>query len=109
MRWANALESENEGNNVLKNRGYHLEHNFGHGHQHLASTLLTLNLLAFLLHTMLPLVDVRYQVLRAHLATRQTFFHDVQTLTRYLCFTSWDHLLTFMMTSLELSLPPAPT
>ena len=27
---------ENENNNVLKNRGYHLEHNFGHGEQHLS-------------------------------------------------------------------------
>ena len=26
---------ENEGFNTLKNQGYHLEHNFGHGHQHL--------------------------------------------------------------------------
>jgi len=100
---------ENEGNNVLKNRGYHLEHNFGHGQQHLASTLLTLNLLAFLFHTVLHLVDTRYQALRAHLAVRQTFFSDVQTLTRYLCFTSWEHLLTFMMTQLELVIPPAPT
>ena len=104
-RW----KTENEGNNVLKNRGYHFEHNFGHGKHQLASTLLTLNLLAFLFHTALHLVDTRYQVLRAHLAARQTFFNDVQTLTRYLCFTSWEHLLTFMMTQLELSLPPPPT
>jgi Transposase DDE domain len=100
---------ENEGNNVLKNRGYHLEHNFGHGQRHLAAFLLTLNLLAFLFHTVLHLVDTRYQALRAHLVARQTFFNDVQTLTRYLCFASWDHLLTFMMTQLELSIPPAPT
>ena len=26
---------ENENHNILKNRGYHLEHNFGHGKQHL--------------------------------------------------------------------------
>jgi hypothetical protein len=44
-RW----KTENEGNNILKNRGYHLEHNFGHGQQHLSATLLILNLLAFLL------------------------------------------------------------
>jgi hypothetical protein len=25
---------ENENNNVLKNCGYHLEHNFGHGEKH---------------------------------------------------------------------------
>ena len=48
---------ENENNNVLKNKGYHIEHNFGHGEQHLASILLSLNLLAFLLHTILDLVN----------------------------------------------------
>jgi len=100
---------ENEGNNVLKNRGYHLEHNFGHGQHHLSTVLLTLNLLAFLYHTVLHLVDQRYQRLREHLAVRQTFFNDVQTLTRYLCFASWDHLLDFMLRQLELDILPAPT
>lgn len=33
---------ENENNNVLKTKGYHLEHNFGHGQQHLAAVLVTL-------------------------------------------------------------------
>ena len=104
-RW----KTENEGNNILKNRGYHLEHNFGHGHQHLAATLLTLNLLAFLFHTVLHLIDERYQRLRDHLGARQTFFNDIRTLTRYLYFDSWDHLLNFMMAQLELAIPPAPT
>lgn len=48
-RW----KTENENHNVLKTKGYHLEHNFGHGQEHLASFLLTLNLLAFLFHTVL--------------------------------------------------------
>jgi hypothetical protein len=42
---------ENEGNNVLKNHGYNLEHNFGHGENHLCEFLLSLNLLSFLFHT----------------------------------------------------------
>jgi hypothetical protein len=100
---------ENESNNVLKNRGYHLEHNFGHGQQHLSTVLLTLNLLAFLCHTILHLVDQRYRRLREHLAVRQTFFNDIQTLTRYLYFDSWDHLLDFMLKQLELDISPAPT
>lgn len=100
---------ENESNNVLKNRGYHLEHNFGHGQKHLSTLLLTLNLLAFLFHTVLHLVDQRYCRLREHLAVRQTFFNDIQTLTRYLCFDSWDHLLDFMLRQLELDIFPAPT
>jgi hypothetical protein len=42
---------ENENNNTLKTKGYNLEPNFGHGKQHLASFLATLNLLSLLFHT----------------------------------------------------------
>ena len=42
---------ENENNNTLKTKGYNLEHNFGHGKQHLASLLATFNLLSLLFHT----------------------------------------------------------
>src|SRR5271168_4992317 len=38
---------ENESFNVLKTKGYNLEHNFGHGKKHLSAVLATLNLLAF--------------------------------------------------------------
>jgi hypothetical protein len=92
---------ENENNNVLKNRGYHLEHNFGHGKNHLSSFLLTLNLLAFLFHTVLELVDEKYQLLREELSARRTFFNDVRALLRYLLFESWEHLLDFMIEQLE--------
>lgn len=95
---------ENENNNVLKTKGYHLEHNFGHGQHHLASFLLSLNLLAFLFHTVLELVDDNYRLLRQALGPRQTFFNDIKTLTRYLFFDSWHHLLLFMITQLELDL-----
>lgn len=93
---------ENENNNVLKTKGYHVEHNFGHGQQYLASFLLTLNLLAFLFHTVLDLVDVKYRLLRQELGPRRTFFNDIKTLTRYLYFDSWQHLLDFMIKQLEL-------
>jgi hypothetical protein len=39
---------ENELFNTLKNQGYELEHNYGHGKQYLSSTLAGLMLLAFL-------------------------------------------------------------
>lgn len=97
---------ENENNNVLKNYGYHLEHNYGHGKQYLAALLVMLNLLAFLVHTVLSLTSVKYQRLRQELGARRTFFDDLRTLTRYLFFQSWDHLLDFMVTQLELQLAP---
>jgi hypothetical protein len=93
-RW----KTENENHNVLKTKGYHLEHNFGHGEQHLAATLLTLNLLAFLFHTVLQLVDNGYQQMRQKRGTRQGFFQDIQTLTQYLLFDSWQALIDFMLT-----------
>jgi len=94
---------ENENNNILKTKGYHVEHNFGHGQQYLASFLLTLNLLAFLFHTVLELVDAQYRLLRQALGPRRTFFNDIKTLTRYLYFDSWQHLLDFMIKQLELA------
>jgi hypothetical protein len=97
---------ENENNNILKTKGYHLEHNYGHGKQHLAAVLLTLNLLAFLFHTLLGWVDPKYHRVRQALAARQTFFQDLQALTRYLLFDSWDHLLNFMLQGLEIAMPP---
>ena len=48
---------ENEDINTLKTKGYHFEHNFGHGKQFLTQTLLSLNLIAFLFHTVLELTD----------------------------------------------------
>ena len=82
---------------MLKTKGYHLEHNFGHGKQHLAAFLLTLNLLAFLYHTVLHLVDSSYQRIRKQRRTRQGFFNDIKSLTKYLIFDSWEHLIEFML------------
>jgi hypothetical protein len=93
---------ENENNNVLKTKGYHIEHNFGHGKQYLSAFLLSLNLLAFLAHTALGWCDDRYALLRQTLVRRQTFFDDIRALTRYMVFESWHHLLDFMISGLEL-------
>ncbi len=48
---------ENETFNVMKNHGYELEHNFGHGETFLAMMLASLNLLAFAWHTVLDIVQ----------------------------------------------------
>jgi hypothetical protein len=92
---------ENENNNVLKTKGYHIEHNFGHGKRYLAAFLLSLNLLAFLFHTVLAWCDDTYALLRKTLARRQTFFDDIRALTRYMVFKSWQHLMDFMIRGLE--------
>jgi hypothetical protein len=96
---------ENEDINTLKTKGYHFEHNFGHGKRYLSQTLLSLNILAFLFHTVLELRDKRCALLRATLPRRDTFFQHIATLTQYLCFDSWQHLMLFMLTGLTLQDP----
>ena len=101
LRW----KIENENNNTLKTKGYHFEHNFGHGQQHLSSLLASLIILAFLTHTVLEWMDDKYQLLRKKLPSRKRLFNDIRTLTSYLCFETWEALMDFMLKSFD---PPPP-
>lgn len=96
---------ENEDINTLKTKGYHLEHNFGHGKSHLCETLATLNILAFSMHTLLDLYDARYALLRRERGRRTRFFQELGTLTAYIYFESWQVLLVFMIEQLQLPDP----
>jgi len=93
---------ENEGFNTLKNHGYHLEHNFGHGQQYLSEALFLLNLLAFLLHQIFGLVDELYQKARAGFSARVEFWNIVRATFRLLLFDTWDQVLQ------RLTGPPVP-
>ncbi len=93
---------ENENNNTLKTKGYHLEHNFGHGKNNLSETLATLNILAFLFHTLMEFYDKRYHLIRKTLPRRSMFFDDIRALTRYFLFDNWEHLMIMMINGLEL-------
>lgn len=97
---------ENENNNTLKTKGYHLEHNFGHGKQDLANVLATLNMLAFLIHTIQELIEPAYLRLRRALGARKTFFNDLRALTRYMIFDTWTDLFLFMEDGLEIAPEP---
>ena len=93
---------ENEGFNTLKNQGYHLEHNFGHGDQHLAEAFFVLNLLAFFMHQIFELVDGLYQRVRTFFSSRRAFWDEVRSAFRLFLFTSWDQVLVRMNS------PPQP-
>jgi len=97
-RW----KTENENNNTLKRHGYNLDHNFGHGENNLSNVFATLNLLAFLTHTLLAMTSDAYQKLRKAIGARKRFFEHIRTLTEYILFQSWDAMLNFMMEKLKL-------
>ncbi|WP_013335080.1 ISNCY family transposase [Gloeothece verrucosa] len=92
---------ENEGNNLLKNQGYNLEHNFGHGKENLSEILLALNLLSFLFHNVLELVNELYQKARSKLEKRKTFFNDIRALVKYEWFEDWSELFVYIISEGE--------
>jgi hypothetical protein len=92
---------ENENNNTLKTKGYHLEHNFGHGKDNLASLLATLNIIAFSFHTMQELMNDKYALLREMIGPRKKFFVHMQILLIYACFDDFDDMLDWMIEGLK--------
>ena len=84
---------ENETFNVLKTCGYNLEHSFGHGKQTLANVLVTLNLLAFAFHTAAYLAVLAWRAAVIARGPRYRFFEHLRTITTYVVFQDWDHLL----------------
>lgn len=92
---------ENENNNTLKTKGYHLEHNYGHGKKHLSKLLATFAIIAYLFHTVMDLTDNIYQILRSKLGSRENFFNAIKQLTTFLYFKSWEHLFNFMIEGLK--------
>ena len=93
---------ENEGFNTLKNQGYHLEHNFGHGDKYLSEAFFLLNLLAYFMHQIFELVDGLYQQVRAGFGSRREFWGAVRATFRLFLFPSWDQVLVRMNS------PPQP-
>jgi len=90
---------ENESFNVLKNNGYHLEHNFGHGKQNLAMLFAAMNLLAFAFHTICDCLEDLWIKARQAKRARKRFFEHIRTITAYLVFPDWEILMTTLIKS----------
>jgi len=96
---------ENEAFNTLKNQGYHIEHNFGHGKQNLSILFFILNLLAFYVHQILELTDLLYQRCRSKFNSRKEYWNQLRATFRILVFRNWEHMLSFLY-ELPLLKPP---
>src|ERR1700745_552245 len=87
----------------MKNHGYELDHNFGHGKKFLAMILAALNLLAFAWHSVLDLIETPWKAAREAAAKRTAFFADLLTLTSYVVFPSWQ---VFFESITTFTIPP---
>ena len=79
---------------MVLTKGYII--NFGHGKEHLSGFLFTLNILAFLFHTVLEFLDKNYAKAREK-SPRAEFFKEIEVLTKHFYFDSWDSLMLFMI------------
>ena len=84
---------ENETFNTLKNQGYHIEHNFGHGKKHLSINFLLLNLLAFFMHQIFELTDPLYRECRRAFGSRRNLWDHLRSSIHLLIFPDWETLL----------------
>lgn len=88
---------ENEGFNTLKNQGYHIEHNFGHGQRNLSYIFFLLNLIAFSCHQILELTDILYQRCRGAFSSRREYWNQLRCTIRMWVFPSWEVLLACVL------------
>jgi hypothetical protein len=84
---------ENECFNTLKNQGYHVEHNYGHGQQHLSLNMYLLTLLAFLFHQVSELTDGLYQACRKKAVSKRYLWERLRGIINILIVPTWETLL----------------
>ena len=88
---------ENECFNTLKNQGYRLEHNYGHGEKHLSFNFYLLTLLAFLFHQVLELCDQAFQASRAKAGSKRNLWQKLRAFIDIAMFKTWEQLLGFLL------------
>jgi hypothetical protein len=88
---------ENETFNTLKNQGYHLEHNYGHGEQNLSVVLVLLMMLAFLVDQTQQLCCPLFQAAWKKLGTKRHLWEQIRHCFGDFRFDSMTDLLTALV------------
>ena len=83
---------ENETFNTLKHQGYNLEHNYGHGHQYLATILAMLMMLHFLIDQVQELCCSYFQAARHRFYSRAALWERMRSLFLSHELRSWETL-----------------
>ncbi len=89
---------ENECFNTLKNQGYYIEHNYGHGEKNLCFNFFILTLLAFFFHQIFELTDHLYQACRNKFGSKQNMWNSLRSYIMILVYDTWEILLDFALT-----------
>ena len=92
-RW----KCENEVFNVMKNHGYYMERNYGHGKKNLSFNFYLLTLLAFFFHQISELTDHQYQACRKKFGSKKHLWEKLRAYIEILIFETWEALLDFAL------------
>jgi hypothetical protein len=93
MRGARARwKIENETFNTLRDQGYHYEHNYGHGEQHLAVVMAMLMMLAFLVDQVQQRCCALFQAVHTKLKSKRSLWDKIRCHFYTLTFRSMQHL-----------------
>ena len=96
---------ENETFNTLKNQGYHLEHNYGHGKQYLATNFALLTMLAFLTDQIAQHLDLAFQKAWQYCQTKKAFWQKVRQVFDLLPAVSMNAIYRFIAKDIKLDFP----
>ena len=96
---------ENETFNTLKNQGYHYEHNFGHGQQHLSVVFALLMMLAFLVDQTQQLCCGLFQAVLSKAGSKRVLWEQLRSHFEHFTFRSLRHLYEVMLYDLAKGLP----
>jgi hypothetical protein len=96
---------ENETFNTLKNQGYHLEHNYGHGEKNLSVVFAMLMMLAFLVNQVEQICCPLFQAVLKKYRTKRALWDNLRSHYRHFTFPSMRHLYEVMLHDLAIELP----
>jgi len=96
---------ENETFNTLKNQGYHFEHNFGHGYEHLSVVFAELMMLAFLVDQVQQLCCPLFQAAWATWGSKRLLWEKMRALFFDYALESMRQLLEALYYGLKKSAP----
>ena len=94
---------ENETFNTLKNRGYHFEHNYGHGEKNLSYNFIMSMFLAFLVDQIQEISCLSFRKIKSRVKQKSYIWNKINSIIECISVESWDELYGefFSMIGLE--------
>jgi len=96
---------ENETFNTLKNQGYHLEHNYGHGKKFLATNFALLTILAFLVDQITQHLDLYFKRVWDKFGSKKLTWQKIREVFNQFPCASMNAIYRFLVKELTINIP----